>query len=457
MRTRLAVTLSILLLAGALLAPTASEQYGAAAWRVLKTMMGSYLCTEASLCMFGQGIFYVDSVAEAQTALDEGCGDDVTGTSPTGCIIQFERGEFSNANTTLHLAGTGSMATGRSGVILRGAGGGTTDGNSGRTISGTTIVSTGTNPVIDVGTCFGCVIENLTIDGSGTATAGVDLLNPLGSGPTTRFVIRNVAMYDIDGYGIRTATSGQIDTFLIENVSVRHSDGCFQQRDTQNLGLIITNMDCSQHTSSGPIFDVQYGDFTFMNSFAAFKNNEVGFRFGKTTGKVIVRGNQIELDTSTSGVVFDFNEGNATAMANIVIDANHVTYAANGNTLFDVMRRGTFTVSNNEWQNTSGSNTTTSTFAADTNDTTNNRLFLALINNSNVEADGADAQKPERWIPTLAAGPPKITLLTPIISAPDVAKVSPCLEGEVFNDSDAATGTGIAAFQRCVGGVWVAP
>jgi hypothetical protein len=447
-----AIVAALVLIAfGALIAPTVSEQYGAAAWRVLKMMQGTANCLSAdTLCQWGDKLFYVSTVAEAQAALDDGCSEDVSGSVQSGCIVQFTRALADNGGVTLHLAGTGSMATGRSGVILRGVGGGMTAGTAGNPTSGTIIKSGGAVPMIDIGTCFACVIEDITLAGEDTATVGIDFLDPTGSAPTIRNVIRNVSMYEINGYGIRTSTTSQIDTILIENVSVRDSDGWFQQRNSQNIGIIFQNFDGSTLTSSGPGFDIQYGSFTLTDSFVSTKANENAFKFGGSASTVFIEGNQIEFPTSTSSLVFDFDEG-ASLQSNITINSNHFVYSEAGNTLFDVKRRGSMTVSNNwiEKTTTVGDKTLTSTFDLETTGG-NNQFYLQLSNNSTKEMTTGDVNRPERWIPTIGSG---VTLLTPTLyHATDLPL--PCLDGESGIDGDEAAGS---RHQVCLSGAWTAP
>lgn len=456
MKTRAAFTIAIMILAGVLMAPTVGDQYGAAAWRILKTMIGSSTCAPGSYCMWGGGVYYADSVAEAQAALDNGCGADVTGTSPTGCRVVLSGGVLGNGGTTLHLAGTGSSATGRSGVTLQCTGGGTTQDAAGDPISGTVIKSEGAVPIIDIGVCQGCLIQDCTLAGEDTATVGIDILSPTGSDPTTRLVIRNVAMYEINGYGIRTGTTGQVDTMLFENVSVRDSDGCYQQRDTQTLGAILTNFDCSTATSTDPLFDIAEGDFTLLNSFVGLKNNGVGVRLGKPAAKTIIRGNQLELGTSSSAMLFDFDEGSSVTESNILVEGNHVVFSESGNTLFDVQRKGTLVIMGNSWQDTAGGKTITSDLMVD-NSNALNRLYVTLIGNQEAHNGSGGVERPVRWIPTLTPNATHgvyPTLLTLVLSNPDPTKVTACIDGELLNDSDAAAGSN--SVQKCLGGAWVA-
>lgn len=456
MTSRAALTLSILLLVGCLIAAS-TDQYGAAAWRILKTMMGTATCAEGSLCMFGGGEYYVDSFAGIQDALDNGCGQDVRGSSTTqsGCVINLTKGIYDNGGVTIHLAGTGTGATGRSGVTLRGTGGGTAAGTAGEPLSGTIIrASSGTVPIIDVGVCYGCTIENLTLAGEDRATAGIDILSPSGSEPTTRLVIRNVAMYEIDGFGIRTGTSGQVDTMIFENVSVRDSDGCYQQRDTQTIGAILINFDCSDFTSSGPVFDIVEGDFTLARSFLALKNNETGIRMGAAASRAIIEGNQLELKTSTSATLFSSDYGGgSTSEINATISNNHVIWNQNGNTLFNVYRKGTFVISGNSFQDLGGGKTVASTFkVANTNAA--NRLFVTLLGNMLSHNGSGGTLRPDRYLPTLNANTLGVypTLQTPIISSP--ADPGDCMDGEIWVDSDAAAGSGSAT--KCLSNAWVA-
>lgn len=401
------------------------------------------------------GIYYADSIQEAQDLLDDSCGENITGSAQSGCTIQFTRAEMDNGGVTLHLAGDGTAATGRAGVILRGVGGGTAAGAAGSPNSGTIIKSGGAVPVIDVGACMGCMIENLTIAGEDTATVGIDFLAPA-STPTTRFVIRNVAMYEINGYGIRTSTTGQLDTLLVENVSVRDSDGCYEQRYSQNIGIILSNFDCSlSGTASGPMFDIEAGEFNLRDSFVSVKNNEVAFRFGVTgIGRVLIDGNQIEFPTSTSAVIFDFDEGTATNPSETTISNNHFVYNADGNTLFDVERRGSMNIENNIVQNTSGSERTFATdFKVDGN-SANNRLLLGWSGNSQTSSNASDSRIPERWIPTLTINAHSVY---PDVSGPVVSNSTlplPCYEGEIGSDWNAAAG---ARVQTCISGAWSAP
>ena len=455
MNRRAAITIAVLLLAGVLFAPTASEQYGAAAWRIIKTMMGTATCAPGSYCMWGGGIYYVTSITEAQDALDNGCGYDLSGSVQSGCIINLTKGLHVNGNVTLHLAGSGTptAANGRAGVILRGTGGGTATNTDGNPVSGTIIKASGTNPIIDVGSCLGCMIENLTLAGEDQATQGIDFLDPANGYPTTRFVVRNVAMYEIDGYGIRTTDGNQLDTMLIENVSVRDSDGCFQQRNTQTVGVILTNFDCSAATSTNPLFDIQAGDFTLLNSYVGVKNNGVGVRIWRPAARVIVCGNQLELGTSTSAMMLDLNEGEATQESNFIIDGNHVVYSANGNTFIDVHRKGSLTITGNSIQDIAGGKTITSTIKVDENNT-DNRLFVSLIGNIEAHAGSGGVLRPVRFLPTLSVNNDGLypTLHTPIISSP----VTPgaCLDGELWVDSDAVAGSN--SLTKCLSNAWVA-
>lgn len=404
----------------------------------------------------GADIYYVNSIAEAQTALTR-CGSDITGSTQSGCIIQFAGGVHDNGGVTLSLAGNGSSATGRSGVILRGTGGGTAAGTAGNPISGTILKGSGAVPIIDVGSCAGCVIEDLTIAGEDTATVGVDFLAPGSGYPTTRFVMRNVAMYEINGFCIRTPTTGQVDTMIFENVSCRDSDGAFQQRDSQTVGVILTNFDANMlGTASGPVFDIQEGDFTLVNSYLGIKNNEVGIRLGKPASRVLINGNQIEFGDaatgSTSAVLFDFDEGSTTTESNITVSNNHIVYARNGNTLFDVQRKGSMSILTNSWQDTAGTVSLSSDIMVD-NSNADNRLYLNLVGNMDAHAGGGGTKRPERWAPTLTANPTHSVL--PTLSTPTIAAntlPTPCMNGEHGIDTDATTGQRAYA---CESGSWV--
>lgn len=455
---RAAITILILLLGGCLLAAS-TDQYGAAAWRILKTMKGASSCAPGSYCMWGGGIYYTDSIAEAQDALDNGCGDDVTGSSPTGCRVRLTGGVIGNGGTTLHLAGTGTSATGRSGVVLECTGGGTAAGTAGNPISGTVIKSEGAVPIIDIGVCQGCMIQDCTLAGEDSATAGVDILSPAGSDPTTRLVLRNVVMYEINGYCIRTGTTGQVDTMLFENISCRDSDGAYQQRDTQTVGAILTNFDVNlMGTASGPVFDIQEGDFTLMRSYVGIKNNETMVKLGKPAGRVLIDGNQLEFGASTTATMFDFDEGTSTTESNITVSNNHIVFSASGNVLFDVQRKGSITVSTNSFQDVGagGAHTLTSDFMVDDSNALN-RLYVNLIGNMEARSGGGGVERPVRWIPTLTANPTHgvyPTLSTMVLSNPDPTKVTACIDGELLNDSNAAAGS--ASVQKCLGGAWVA-
>jgi len=401
----------------------------------------------------GADIYYVDSVAEAQAALTR-CGSDLTGSVQSGCIVQFTGGLFDNGGVTLSLAGTGSNATGRAGVILRGVGGGTAAGAAGNPNSGTIIKASGAVPVIDVGSCAGCTIENLTIAGEDTATVGVDFLAPTGSAPTTRFVMRNVAMYEVNGYCIRTPTTGQVDTMIFENVSCRDSDGAFQQRDSQTVGVILTNFDANMlGTASGPVFDIQEGDFTLINSYLAIKNNETGIKLGRNASRVMVDSNQIEFGTSTTATLFDFDEGSTTTESNITISNNHVVYGASGNVLFDVQRKGSMSILTNSWQDTVGGLTTpTSDFMVDDSNA-DNRLYLQLVGNMDAHAGSGGTKRPERWAPTLTANPTHTVL--PTLGGVSVGAhtlPTPCLNGEIGVDTNATSGQRVYS---CEAGSWV--
>lgn len=401
----------------------------------------------------GADIYYVDSVAEAQAALTR-CGSDLTGSVQSGCIVQFTGGLFDNGGVTLSLAGTGSNATGRSGVILRGVGGGTAAGAAGNPNSGTIIKASGAVPVIDVGSCAGCTIENLTIAGEDTATIGVDFLAPTGSSPTTRFVMRNVAMYEVNGFCIRTPTTGQVDTMIFENVSCRDSDGAFQQRDSQTVGVILTNFDANMlGTASGPVFDIQEGDFTLVNSYLGIKNNEVGVRLGRAASRVYVDGNQLEFGASTSATLFDFDEGSSTTESNITVSNNHIVYAASGNVLFDVQRKGSMSILTNSWQDIVGGLTEpTSDFMVDDSNA-DNRLYLQLVGNMSARAGSGGAKRPDRWLPTLTANPTHSVL--PTLGGVSVAAhtlPTPCLNGEVGVDTNGTSGQRVYS---CEAGSWV--
>lgn len=403
----------------------------------------------------GADIYYVDSVAEAQAALTR-CGSDLTGSTQSGCIVQFTGGLHDNGGATLSMAGTGSAATGRAGVILRGVGGGTAAGDAGLPNSGTIIKASGAVPIIDVGACMGCMIENITLAGEDVATVGVDFLAPT-STPTTRFVMRNVAMYEIAGYGVRTPSSGQIDTMILENVSVRDSQGCYQQRYTQNAGNILNNFDCSlRGTATGPLFDIQQGELTLTNSFVAVKFNEVGIRLGTLASRTYIDGNQFEFGDastgSTSALLFDFDEGSSTTEASMTVSNNHVVYARAGNTLFDVQRKGGLVISGNQVQDITGGLSISSDIMVD-NSNADNRLFLTMQGNIDAHNGSGGVKRPERWIPTLTANPTHSvlpTLSTPVIAAKTLP--TPCINGESGVDTDATTGQRLYA---CESGSWV--
>ncbi len=405
----------------------------------------------------GADIYYVDSVAEAQAALTR-CGSNITGSTQSGCIVQLTGGLFDNGGTTLHLAGDGTAATGRAGVTLRGLGGGTAAGDAGNPNSGTIIKASGAVPIIDVGACMGCVIENLTLAGEDTATVGIDFLEPT-STPTTRFIVRNVSMYEIDGYGLRTPAAGQVDTMIFENVSVRDSDGCYQQRYTQTVGVILNNFDCSlRGTASGPVFDIQEGEFTLVNSFVSLKFNEVGVRLGTIGGRVYIDGNQIELGVASPGqgsdatTIFDFDEGASTSESVITVSNNHIVYARDGNTLFDVQRKGTLSVHNNWIQDLSGTSTISSDVMVDDSNALN-RLFLSIDGNHISNNGVGGTKRPERWIPTLTANPTHTvlpTLRSTVLSAHTLP--TPCLNGEVGVDTNDTSGQRIYS---CEAGSWV--
>lgn len=405
----------------------------------------------------GAKIYYVDSVAEAQAALTR-CGSDITGSTQSGCIVQFTGGLFDNGGTTLHMAGDGTAATGRAGVIIRGVGGGTAAGDAGSPNSGTIIKASGAVPIIDVGACMGCMIENLTLAGEDTATIGIDFLAPA-STPTTRFVVRNVSMYEINGYGLRTPTTGQVDTMIFENVSVRDSDGCYQQRYTQTVGVILSNFDCSlRGTASGPVFDIQQGEFTLINSFVSLKFNEVGIRLGTIAGRTYIDGNQIELGVASPGqgsdstVIFDFDEGTSTAESAITVSNNHIVYARNGNTLFDVQRKGSVAIMNNWIQDLSGTSTISSDIMVDDSNSLN-RLYLTLIGNHVSNNGVGGTKRPERWAPTLTANPTHSVL--PTLGGVSVGAdtlPTPCLNGEIGVDTNGTSGQRVYS---CEAGSWV--
>ena len=400
----------------------------------------------------GADIYYVDSVAEAQAALTR-CGSDLTGSVQSGCIVQFTGGLFDNGGVTLNLAGTGSNATGRAGVILRGVGGGTAAGAAGNPNSGTILKASGAVPVIDIGSCAGCMIENLTIAGEDIATVGVDFLAPTGSAPTTRFVMRNVSMYEVNGFCIRTPTTGQVDTMIFENVSCRDSDGAFQQRDSQTVGVILTNFDANMlGTASGPVFDIQEGDFTMVKSYLAIKNNEVGIRLGTAASRVVIDNNQLEYGASTTATLFDFDEGSTTTESNITVSNNHIVYGASGNVLFDVQRKGSMSILTNSWQDTVGGLTEpTSDFMVDDSNA-DNRLYLQLVGNMSAHAGSGGTKRPERWAPTLTANPTHVVL--PTLGGVSVAAhtlPTPCLNGEIGIDTNATTGQRV---QTCEAGTW---
>jgi hypothetical protein len=459
MTRRVCAAVVLIFVAIACVAASQPDQLGPAAWRVLKTMMGTSTCATGSLCMWGGGTYYADSITEAQDAIDNGCGDDLTVTTGnlTGCHIFLTKGVMDNGGVTLHLAGTGTPQTGRAGITLSGVGGGTATGLDGYETAGTIIKSSGSAAAsIDVGTCQGCTIENITIAGEDISTAGISILSPTSSSyPTTRLVIRNVAMYEINGFGIKTGTTGQVDTMLFENVSVRDSDGCYQQNDNQIVGVILTNFDCSLATSTSPVFDIVEGDFTLLNSYVGVKNNGVGVRFGLAAARAIIRGNQLEFGTSTSAVMFDFDEGDGGTESNLIFDSNHVAYNQSGNVLFDVRRKGSLTISNNSWQDTAGGKTLTSDIRVDNGSSSaDNRLYTTLIGNISASAGSGGVLRPVRWIPTLTANATGLlpTLAFPVISSP----VTPgaCMDGELWNDNDAVAGSN--SLTKCLGGAWVA-
>ena len=386
----------------------------------------------------GADIYYVDSVAEAQTALTR-CGSDITGSTQSGCIVQFTGGLFDNGGTTLHLAGDGTAATGRAGVILRGVGGGTAAGDAGNPNSGTIIKASGAVPIIDVGACMGCMIENITLAGEDVATVGIDFLAPA-STPTTRFVIRNVAMYEIDGYGIRTATTGQVDTSTFESVSVRDSDGCYQQRYTQNVGIVLDAFDCSRLTGTGPAFDIQSGDLVFREGFLSLKtfDNAVGFSFGVATGPAEIRGSQIEIVSKTGITIIDDDQGGAQTneIGTKIFDANHVVFDQSGNTLIDAWRRGHWIVTNNVIDNNDGGTDHTIATAFDRDTTTSgSRLIVTYAGNVSRNVDSGQSTRPEIWTPTTGSD---VLVRTDVRFGADAPVV--CKDGETFIETDLATG-----------------
>ena len=387
----------------------------------------------------GADIYYVNSVAEAQAALTR-CGSDITGSSQSGCIVQFVGGLFDNGGTTLHLAGDGTAATGRAGVILRGVGGGTAAGVAGNPNSGTIIKASGAVPVIDVGACMGCTIENLTIAGEDTATVGIDFLAPA-STPTTRFVVRNVAMYEINGYGIRTAATGQVDTATFENVSVRDSAGCYQQRYTQNVGMVLDTFDCSQLTGTGPAFDIQSGEFVFREGFLSLKtyDNAIGFSFGVATGPSEIRGSQIEIVGKTGITIIDDDQGGSQTneIGTKIFDANHVVWNTDGNTLIDAWRRGHWIVTNNVLDNidSGADHSITTAFDRDTT-ASGSRLTVTYAGNISRNADSGQSTRPEIWAPTTGSD---VLIRSDVRFGPDTPAV--CKDGEMFIETDLATGS----------------
>lgn len=470
-------------------ASTVSEQYGAAAWRAMKLLLTNVSCpggvcdlavgttiggspiggggtgdfmADGSVPMTGDldmdsnditnpssvGARHVFVSTEAEleaalTAFGAGVGA-VNGHNPTGGTIELEGGVIDICNVQISGPATG---TARSGVTIRGQSGGGASGSDGYRNQGTILKATCADSVLEIGGGLGITIENLSIAGEDTATACIEILD--NTFPNTGLVVRNVGCYEVNGYGIVGNTSGQWDTAHFDNVSVRDSLGCFQQRHTQSIGIQLQQFDCSSTLGTLPQFDIVSGEFSIRDSYVSAKttSGQTMFALGETTGGVFIENNQIELGTNTNVTVVDDDTGiNPTNDASRVFFGNNVVWANTGTVLFDVAHRGNWTVQDNTFQVTGGTEyAATSTF--DSDGSASGRLILKIDNNSLRNSDAAQSTRPEVWLPTVGTG--VIAKLPTLVAA---TRPSFCISGQLLYDSDETTGQRVYG---CESGSWV--
>lgn len=372
----------------------------------------------------------------ALTAFGAGVGA-ANGHNPTGGTIELEGGVIDICN--VQISGT-STTTARSGITIRGQGGGGASGADGYRNQGTILKGTCADSVLEVGGGIGITIENLTIAGEDTATGCIEILD--NTFANTGLVVRNVGCYEVNGYGIIGNASGQWDTAHFDNVSVRDSLGCLQLNHTQSVGIQLQSFDCSSTLGTLPQFDIVAGEFTIRDSYVSAKttSGQTMFALGETTGGIFIENNQLEMGTNTNVTVVDDDTGvNPTNDASRVFYGNNVVWANTGTVLFDVAHRGNWTVQDNTFQVTGGTEyAATSTF--DSDGSANGRLVVKIDNNSLRNSDAAQSTRPEVWLPTIGSGV--------IVKLPTLVAETPpsfCIEGQVLYDGDETSGQRIFA------------
>ena len=200
-------------------------------------------------------IYFASTQAEAEAALARIARNYGSSVS-TGGTIQLACGPIAWDNFWVGAADSGALS--HSGLVIRGCGGGGIVAWNGAGAGGSTTLQASTaTPMISLGSCATCRVENLVMDGNGVATVGIDWADTGIGFPSTQGHIEDVHINHVNGPAVR------IGYYEIPAVSLTQSAGTAKFIADRNLNVESGN----QH------------EFTILGaSVSAYNGNKTGYQ-----------------------------------------------------------------------------------------------------------------------------------------------------------------------------------